>query len=120
VENEITDIEMIAANWGEGFRKFAKNPRIHFYPDRIEVDLKRSLMTLEGDQTSRITILEPLARDLKMMDRVEGDVTKAAALLSATVGIGDKQVDLIPASDFTLLQQVIGGFLAEGPEISGT
>jgi hypothetical protein len=106
------NVEQIVATWGEGFRELAGNPRVRFAEDHIEVDLKSAIKTLEGVESKVLTITEPTTRDLKAMDSATGDVAKAAALLSMVAGVTAGEVDKIKASDFSLLQQVIGGFLA--------
>ena len=106
------NVEQIVETWGEGFREVAANPKVHFFPDHIDVDIRSSVRTLEGIEVTTLSLAEPLTRDLKAMDGVSGDVAKAAALLSCVAGITLGEADKIKASDFNLLQQVIGGFLA--------
>ena len=70
---ELTDKNEIVEVWGEGFKPLAgfdieqdhgpdkpgrKHPKVHFYDDRIVVDLRNPVM-LDGEDVTSLVIPEP-------------------------------------------------------------
>lgn len=116
MENEIFDVEQIVSEWGEEFRLFSKNRRVHFTGNEIYLDLKTSVKNLAGEDTMCIRIREPNVSELRMMDAVKGEVSKMSSMLEALIGISDAEMSKMKASDFVILSKVVGAFLADGPE----
>jgi hypothetical protein len=104
--------EAIQELWGDKFSEFADNKRVKFTSDKIFVELKSPVVTLEESETKIVTINEPTIADLRNIDNAKGDVSKAAYLLSACAGIPMASVNKIKGSDFILLTTIISVFLA--------
>lgn len=120
MEQEITSLEQVTETWGSSFEKLVGHPKVHFFPDFINVDLKSSVRLVEGGETKVLKIVEPTTGDLRAMDGIKGDIAKAIALLSTVGGVPVSEINKTKVSDFTLLQQVIDGFLDDVPQTSGT
>lgn len=106
--------ESVIEIWGEAFASLADNKRIEITEDEIILNLRRPIVTEEGEIKS-VTLREPNLSDLKTIDGAKGDIAKAAALFSQCSGILPVYADKITGRDFIAAQQIISAFLADGP-----
>jgi len=133
---EMTDKDEIVEAWGEGFKDLAgfdiegedgapdkpgrKHPRVHFFYDKIVVDLKQDVVLADGESTRALELQEPSTGDFRVMDGGRGSVSKMISFLCNIGNLTQKHADTIKGRDFVLLMQVINGFLSSAPETSGS
>jgi hypothetical protein len=131
MQDEILDPEMIEDLFGPGFGprtddkgKIDGNPlighrRVHFFNDRILVDLRNAVTLMDGSKTKTITFEEPGESDLEAMDGIKGEIAKVRELLISCAGILPESVRAMKAQDYLLCAEVIGSFLQTGRITTG-
>lgn len=86
--------------------------------ERTSIPLKHAI-TIDGAKVSQISLRRPRVSDLKLMDRVRGDVTKTAALISHLGGMAPEHVDMIDGDDYMTIAEVIANDFLGGHSPDG-
>lgn len=89
-------------------------------PDSVTVPLQYPVIKHgkdSGDEVYRVealTLRRPKARDMRAMDKAEGEVGKMMALASRLCGEAEAILDELEAVDFMAVNQAVAGFLPGG------
>lgn len=121
IQGRIVDEAVVSQMWGADFVKFVKNPRVIITEDGLYIKLKQPVTNpKDSGKVDTIKINEPTVGEMKVMDSVKGDLTKAAALLETLTGLTTSDVNKMKASDFLLFNEILSCFLLDGPETGAT
>lgn len=121
IVGQISDPKVVEELWGEEFVQFVKSDRVIITENALYVKLKVPVTSpTEGGKTDIIKINEPTVGELKTMDTVKGDMSKAATLLETLAGITSADMNKMKASDFILINKIMNIFLLDGPETGET
>ncbi len=69
-------------------------------------------ITADGVELKEITLRRPKVRDLEKIDKVEGPIAKAVALIADLAEITPDQVRELDAADFTAIEGEVSDFLS--------
>ncbi len=125
---QLTTVEEVEAAWDDLFTltlnmgeeggetpktfKFANNKRVAITAEAIFVKLRKPIKAGKDlELTDVLRIKEPTVGDIRLTDKYKGDIEKSICLLGAVCGIPNAEINNMPASDLTLLGEVIGAFL---------
>lgn len=71
--------------------------------------------TVNGLETSQITLRRPKVADLRRMDAVKGgDLAKTLWMIGQLAGLSPQEVDEIDAGDLEAIAEVVAGFTRKG------
>lgn len=91
---------------------------------RLIEPLVTTLRGPQGETTEQIVELTitPLqkAKQLRALDRAEGEVGKGIALIAECCGIPVAQAEELSIADFTALMEIVGDFLPDGLRTGAT
>lgn len=71
-----------------------------------------------GELIERIEALQlrpPTARDLRAMDKAQGEVGKSIALLAALASVPPSTIDLLDAADYLAASEVLASLVGKPP-----
>jgi hypothetical protein len=87
----------------------------------IIITLERSTFLDEGNPTSIIKLREPKMKDVKALDKIQGDISKSLKLVSVLANIPMSSVDEISLYDFNVkIAPVMEYLTGESQEIGDT
>lgn len=87
----------------------SQNQIVKEYPLKEPIEI----VNKDGDTVETITVLKlrkPKGKILKQMDKVQGEVAKALALIAAMAGVPPSTMDELGPEDFNELAGFIDGF----------
>lgn len=116
IQGKITNAAVVKEMWGEDFVQFLNNSKVTFTESAIYIKLKQPVTTITGEKSECVKINEPTVGELKVMDSVKGDMSKAAAFIETLVGITTADANKMKAGDFVLLNNIVNCFLLDGQE----
>lgn len=68
-------------------------------------------VTINGVETDQLTIRRPKVRDIKLMDKHKGDISKSIGLLSALCEVPPEAIEELDAEDFAKVSARVAGFM---------
>ena len=75
----------------------------------------------EREETiSEVTVRPPVARDLRVTDKHDGDTAKGIALAAHLTGLSIAEVDALPLPEFKRLMELVEGPTGAGPATGAT
>ncbi|MDX2109204.1 MAG: phage tail assembly protein [Verrucomicrobiota bacterium] len=85
-------------------------------PDQLApYDLKRPI-TVGGKIITRLTFVPPIGKRLKLMDKVQGEISKSLMLIAACNEqlLTPEDCDLLHLVDIRAIGEILGGDLSRG------
>lgn len=79
------------------------------------IELQYPIERANGETVTALTLRRPKLRDLKEMDRHQGNVAKSAALIGRLAALTPSEMEQLDGADFQALDAVAMGFLASAP-----
>jgi hypothetical protein len=75
----------------------------------------------EREETiTEVKLRRPKGKDLRIMDRHEGNIAKGMAMVARLSGLDDHVIDELDGEDLMVLLDRVAGFLPDGPATGGT
>lgn len=83
----------------------------------LKVPIARTFRGPDGDRSEtvdRVTVRPPKGRDMRVMDKVTGEIAQSLAMIAQLTGLEPYQVDELDVRDISALGEIIEGFTKPG------
>lgn len=79
--------------------------------ERKTFPLTQPVQDVDGSELTELALRKPKAKDLRVFDKVEGEIAGTFELIGKLAGIPASQVDELELEDLTQIMEWVEGFL---------